>query len=140
MLRLLDSLLAGTISALRDRRDLALESLALRQQLAVFKQSAKRPRLSKAPRPVLLSKAWHGWRDALLIVKPETVIAWHRKGSRLCWTWRSRRRAGRRPIDPEVRDLIRKMSAASRDRGSTPRRRRAPRWSRSARAAPRPGT
>jgi len=115
MLRLLRSLLAGTASALRDRRDLALENLALRQQLAVFKQSTKRPRLSKADRAfwVLLSRTWSGWKEALLIVKPETVVAWHRKGFRLYWTWKSRRRVGRQPVDPEVRDLIRKMSASN---------------------------
>jgi len=100
---------------LRDRRDLALENLALRQQLAVFKQSTKRPRLSKADRAfwVVLSRTWKDWKDALLIVKPETVIAWHRKGFRLYWTWKSRRRVGRQPVDPEVRDLIRRMSAAN---------------------------
>ena len=115
MLRLLRSLLSGTISVLRDRRDLALENLALRQQLAVFKQSTKRPRLSKADRAfwVLLSRTWSGWKEALLIVKPETVVAWHRKGFRLYWTWKSRRRVGRQPVDPEVRDLIRKMSASN---------------------------
>ena len=116
MLRLLRTLLSGTISVLRDRRDLALENLALRQQLAVFKQSAKRPRLSQADRAfwVLLSRRWDGWRRALLIVKPETVVAWHRKGFRLYWTWKSRRRrGGRQPIDPEIRDLIRKMTASN---------------------------
>jgi len=71
--------------------------------------------LSKADRAfwVLLSRTWSGWNEALLIVKPETVIAWHRKGFRLYWTWKSRRRVGRQPVDPEVRDLIRKMSASN---------------------------
>ena len=116
MINLLRSLLAGTVSALvRDRRDLALENLALRQQLAVYKRARKRPRLSKADRAfwVLLTRTWSGWKDALLIVKPDTVMAWHRKGFRLFWTWRSRRRTGRPPIDQEVRELIRKMSTAN---------------------------
>jgi len=82
---------------------------------AVLEQSTKRPRLSKADRAfwVALSRTWKDWKDTLLIVKPETVVAWHRKGFRLYWTWKSRRRVGRQPVDPEVRDLIRKMSAAN---------------------------
>jgi len=57
---------------------------------------------------------WSGWRCALAMVKPETVIAWHRKGFRLYWTWKSRRgRPGRPQVSREVRDLIRKMSLAN---------------------------
>jgi hypothetical protein len=57
-----------------------------------------------------LSRLWHDWRSALAIVKPETVLAWHRAGFRLFWTWKVRRgQPGRRLISPEVRDLIRKM-------------------------------
>ena len=60
---------------------------------------------------VLLSRLWPAWREALVIVKPETVIAWHRKGIRWLWTWKSRRRKGGRPPVPrEVRELIRRMS------------------------------
>ena len=60
---------------------------------------------------VLLSRLWPAWREALVIVKPETVIAWHRKGFRWLWTWKSRRRKGGRPPVPrEVRELIRRMS------------------------------
>ena len=93
MVRVLLSLLAGSTSLLRNRRDLAIENLALRQQLALYKQRDARPRLSKADRAfwVLLSRTWSGWREALVVVKPETVIAWHRKGFRLYWTWKSRR-------------------------------------------------
>jgi transposase InsO family protein len=57
-----------------------------------------------------LSHSWSGWRAALVIVKPETVIAWHRRGFRLFWTWKSRRRGGRPPVPPDVRTLIRTMS------------------------------
>ncbi len=54
---------------------------------------------------------WSDWRSALVIVKPETVIAWHRKGFRLFWTWKVRRgQSGRPGVPLEVRDLIRKMS------------------------------
>ena len=115
MIWLLRSLLAGAFSGLRDRRDLAIENLALRQQLAIFKRRGKPPRLAKADRAfwVLLSRAWVGWKDVLVIVKPDTVIGWHRKGFRLFWTWKSRRRTGRPAIDPKIRSLIRKMSAAN---------------------------
>jgi hypothetical protein len=67
-------------------------------------------------RPLLwawLSTAWHSWRTALVIVKPETVIAWHRQGLRLWWTWKSRRRTGRPGFPADVRALIRTMSQAN---------------------------
>jgi transposase InsO family protein len=57
---------------------------------------------------------WSGWRSALIIVKPETVMAWHRRGFRLYWTWKSRpRRPGRPEVSREVRDLILKISLAN---------------------------
>jgi hypothetical protein len=63
---------------------------------------------------MLISRFFTYWREALVIVKPEAVISWHRKGFRLYWTWRSRRRLRGRPSIPmEVRDLIRKMSSAN---------------------------
>ena len=60
----------------------AVENLALRQQVAVFKQSVKRPKLRPRDRIfwVLLSRLWTNWRSALAIVQPETVIRWHRQG------------------------------------------------------------
>jgi len=60
-----------------------------------------------------LSRAWHGWRTAVHIVKPETVVAWHRRGFRLFWTWRSRQRTGRPGIPLDVRALIRQLSTAN---------------------------
>jgi hypothetical protein len=62
---------------------------------------------------VWLSRLWNDWRSALLLVKPETVIAWHRKGFRLYWNWKSRHLEGRPRVSPEVRNLIRKMSLAN---------------------------
>ena len=62
---------------------------------------------------VWLSRAWTGWRTALVIVKPETVIAWHRQGFRLFWTWRSRHRTGRPSVPADVRALIRTMSQSN---------------------------
>jgi len=69
---------------------------------------------------VWLSRLWGDWRSALLLVKPETVIAWHRKGFRLYWTWKSRHPEGRPKASDEVRNLIRQMSLAN-PRWRTPR-------------------
>jgi putative transposase len=91
----------------------AFENLALRQQVAVFKQSVKRPKLRLRDRVfwVLLSRLWPNWRSALAIVQPETVVKWHRQGFKLFWRWKSRaRKSGRPPIKREIRDLIRRMS------------------------------
>src|SRR5687768_1360566 len=101
---------AGTLSSLvKCHRDLALENLALRQQVAVLKQAHPRPRLSGADRVfwMLLSKIWHGWRSALHVVQPQTVVRWHRQGFRYYWRWKSRAR-GRPTIDPETICLIRR--------------------------------
>ena len=75
------------------------KSLPLRQQVAVLKRKRPRPSLRKADRVfwVILSYLWPGWRHALVIVRPETVIGWHRKGFRLFWTWKSRRGKPGRP-------------------------------------------
>ena len=89
--------------------DIVLENLALRQQLAAMKRSIKRPQLRSRDRLfwVLLSRFWTHWQEALIIVKPETVIGWHRKGFKLFWKFKSRRKgSGRPPINPEIRGLI----------------------------------
>jgi putative transposase len=73
----------GTLrSAVRTHRDLALENLALRQQLAVWKARQPRPRLREMDRLfwVLLSRLWTSWRRSLHLVRPETVVGWHRQG------------------------------------------------------------
>src|SRR5256885_6255482 len=106
----------GTLrSCLRTHRELALENLALRQQLAVWKARAPRPRLTEMDRIfwVFLSRLWTGWRYSLQVVRPETVVGWHRQGFRRYWAWKSRRRWGRPAIGTEVRDLIRQMSRAN---------------------------
>jgi putative transposase len=90
-----------------------LENLALRHQIGVLQRSAaKRPKLTSGDRLfwICLSRLWRDWRSALAIVKPETVLAWHRAGFRWFWTWKVRRgQLGRPVISREVRDLIRKM-------------------------------
>ena len=106
-------LLSVLLDTFRGRAVLQLELLALRHQLATMKRISPRPSLRPSDRLlwVLLSRLLPNWRDVLVIVKPETVIGWHRKGFRLFWTWKSRRqRGGRPPVPREVRDLIRRMS------------------------------
>jgi hypothetical protein len=92
---------------------LAVENLALRQQLAVCKQSVKRPKLRPRDRVfwVWLSRLWPNWRSALAIVQPKTVIKWRRIGFKLYWRRKSRPgKPGRPPIEREIRGLIRRMS------------------------------
>ena len=91
---MISSLVPALISAFKARRELALENVALRQQLAVLRRSVKRPRLSKVDRGfwVLLRRIWTDWESVLVIVNPETVGRWHRCGFRRYWTWKSRRR------------------------------------------------
>jgi transposase InsO family protein len=95
------------------RSTLAIENLALRQQLAVYKQSVKRPKLRPRDRIfwVWLSRLWSNWRSALAMVQPDTVIGWHRQGFKLYWRWKSRSgKSGRPPISRDIRELIRRMS------------------------------
>jgi len=95
-------------AVLGDRAAIAAENLALRQQLGVLGRSVKRPRLRKRDRVfwVWLSRLWSGWRSCLIIVKPETVIRWHREGFRLYWRWKSRKKPGRPKTETEIRNLI----------------------------------
>jgi hypothetical protein len=89
-----------------------LENLALRHQLGVLQRSIQRPRLLSPDRLLWawLCETWTEWRSALVIVKPQTVIAWHRKGFGLFWTWKIRRgKPGRPAVPKEVRDLIRRL-------------------------------
>jgi putative transposase len=99
---------------------LVTENLALRQQLLVLHRSSSRPRLRHRDRLfwIALSQLWRDWRTILVIVKPETVVKWHRQGFKCYWRWKSRSRpVGRPRIDQEIRDLIRKMSRENRTWG-----------------------
>jgi len=110
------ALLGAARAALRTHTDLALENLALRQQLALLRHCSKRPRFGRLDRAfwMWLSKRWAGWRKALHVVRPETVIRWHRQGFRAFWTWKSRPgRTGRPPIGSEPAHLIRTMAHAN---------------------------
>jgi putative transposase len=100
----------------QSRLSLQVEILALRHQLAVYQRTCARPRLRPADRILWawLSRAWSAWREALVIVKPETVIAWRRRSFRHYWARLSRPgRPGRPSIPREIRDLIRRMSSAN---------------------------
>jgi len=116
MMAVLVSLLETLRGCVRSRAALQLEVRSLRHQLHVLERSrARRVGLTRADRLlwVWISRVWNDWRAALVIVRPETVIAWHRQGFRVFWTWKSRRRLGRPTIPLEVRTLIRTMSAAN---------------------------
>jgi putative transposase len=82
MVRWLGILLGTLRNAVRTHRELALENLALRQQLAVWKARQPRPRLTEMDRIfwILLSRLWRSWRQSQQVVRPETVVYWHRQG------------------------------------------------------------
>src|SRR5215469_14593079 len=104
-----------TRAAVRERRDLALENLALRQQLAVLKRKGV-PRLRRKDRWfwVVLSRIWAPWRGALHLVKADKVVGWQRKGFRIYWAKVSqRKRGGRPPASSELRALIQRMVVAN---------------------------
>jgi len=103
----------ATATAFKSRAALQVENLALRHQLAVLRRSVKRPKLTSVDRLLWawLCQAWNDWRASLVIVKPETVIGWHRKGFRLFWTWKVHGgQPGRPAVSRETRQLIRTMS------------------------------
>ena len=100
-------------SLLLPRSALLFENVALRHQLTVLQRSAKRPRLRQSDRILWawLLRLWPEWRSCLVIVKPDTVVRWHRLGFRLYWRWISRpNRTGRPKVTLEVRELIRRLS------------------------------
>lgn len=96
--------------------ELAVENLALRQQLNVLRRAVPRPKLERRDRLfwVALSRLWRRWKDCLCIVQPATVIGWHRQGWRLLWGKKTGRSPGRPPVPAEVRDLIRRLARENR--------------------------
>jgi hypothetical protein len=113
MLALLIRLLITLRSWFTRRTRLEAENLILRQQLAVLRRrSAARVRLWNIDRLLLvwLYRLYPSLLDAIIIVQPETVIRWHRRGFRAYWHWKSRHVGGRPRIDSEIRALIRRMS------------------------------
>jgi hypothetical protein len=113
MRTLILALLSAVRAALKSRAALALENAALRQQLAAYLRTSKRPQLRTGDRVfwIALRRLWPDWTRPLAIVKPETVILWHRKGFKLLWRRKSSRRPSGRPrIAREHIDFIRRIS------------------------------
>jgi len=117
MQSILIALISTVLACFRTRLALQTEIRALRHQIIVLRRSvSSRPKLRAWDRIlwIWLLRLWPEWRTALIIVKPETVIAWHCKGFRLFWTWKSRRgRSGRPRISRDIRELIRTMSKSN---------------------------
>jgi len=92
----------------RSRKEQAIVELALRQQLATLSQKKSKPKITPLDRVFWIAffRFWPRWKRVLVIVKPDTVVRWHRKGFRLYWHWISKRGPGRPPISPEVQALI----------------------------------
>jgi putative transposase len=114
MLKHVRFIVAILIRRFRGRAVVELENLALRHQLHVLRrQRPGRLRLITIDRLlwVWLYRLWPRCLDTMVLVKPATVVQWHRQGFRLFWRWRSR--SGRPSVDREVRDLIRQMSVAN---------------------------
>jgi putative transposase len=117
---MIGAILAAFRVFFRTRLDMSLEVLALRQQLAVLKRKRRRPVLSRLDRLfwIMLRNVWPRWSDVLAIVKPATVIGWHRRGFRVYWRCRSKPRSGRPRITEEVHSLIRQMRLENADWGA----------------------
>jgi len=119
MLKHVRSIVAALARRFRSRAVLELENLALRHQLHVLRrQRPGRLRLFTIDRLLWawLYRLWPRCVDTMVLVKPATVVQWHRQGFRLFWRWRSR--SGRPSVEREVRDLIRQMNAANPLRGA----------------------
>jgi hypothetical protein len=112
LLNLTTLLLRCTLAFLRSRNEQVIVELALRQQLATYAQQRSKPRLTQLDRAfwVALSRLWPHWKEALVIVKPDTVARWHRKGFRLYWRTISKRGPGRPPISEELQALIHQLA------------------------------
>ena len=111
VLGLLADLIGLLLLTARSRRSIQAQNLVLRRQLALFKERGVKPRRIDAA--TRLSLAWLAklcdWRSCVMVVKPETMVRWHRAGWRLLWRYKSR--LGRPPIPLDVRQLIRRIAA-----------------------------
>jgi len=117
---MVSALLSYPLSWLRSKHQLALEVLALRHQIIVLQRQTHKPKLRPGDRFfwIMVKRCWPGWRTALMILQPETVIGWQRAGFRIFWRWKSRRRSRRPGKGPELIDLIGRMWAVNPTWGS----------------------
>jgi transposase InsO family protein len=116
MLGMIGLLFGWLSSPLKSRWRLQAENLALRHQLNILRRQApRRTRLSNPDRLVFvwLYRLCSTVVDAVAIIKPETLIHWHRRGFRVFWRWKSRSRGGRPTVPTEIRELIREMTRAN---------------------------
>src|ERR1035438_9776115 len=113
-------LLRSLLSGCQSRRLLLLENLALRHQLTVLRRQTCQPKLRPADRLLWLAlrRLWPDWHRALLLVQPQTLIAWHRLGFRLFWRFKSRARDGRPAADRKLIQIIRHMWSSNPTWGS----------------------
>src|SRR3989441_7013026 len=111
VMRLVADLIGLLVLTVRPRRSIEAENLVLRRQLALFKERGVKPRRIDAATRMSLAwlSRWCDWRSCLIVVRPETVVRWHRAGWRLFWRYKSR--PGRPPIPLEMRQLIRRMAS-----------------------------
>src|SRR5258707_1500818 len=117
------ALLGALRASLKTRTDLALENLALRQQLVLLRRRSKQPQFERLDRLfwLWLSHQWAGWREALHVVRPQTVIRWHRQGFRAFCTWKSRRgHVGRPMVSSDFAKLVRTLGLGNPVSGSPP--------------------
>jgi transposase InsO family protein len=112
MIELIGVLLGTVTRLLRKRQDLVVENLLLRHQLQIALRSNRRPDLKTTDRFfwLLVRRLVADWKQHLILVQPETVVRWHRRGWRLYWSWRSGHQLGRPRLSPEVRQLIATMA------------------------------
>ena len=113
MIAILHTLWIFVVDLFKSRSRLKVENLFLRHQLNIaLRRAPSRVRLSDSDRALvtLMTKLWPNLLGLAQVVQPETILRWHRMGFRAFWRWKSRNRAGRPKVDPELRDLIRRMS------------------------------
>src|SRR5215467_14529931 len=111
------SLLLGTVTDLvRSKSELVAENALLRQQLIILRRQVKRPACTKRDRMilVLLARASRAWKQALFIVRPETLLRWHHQGFRLYWKYKSRAASSKPRIAEEIVALIEEMATQNR--------------------------
>ncbi len=100
----------------REKSELIAENALLRQQLVILRRQIKRPRYTKTDRLllVLLARAVRPWRQALLIVQPETLLKWHRQGFRLFWKQKSKAKSAQAKVEAQIIALIKEMASNNR--------------------------